>query len=284
MKLFLVTSLLIGGVTARRNAFESIKRAKQVRFLLSVADGSFLDTTESLDPTVDWESETEFGDVTVKYGVKAQISTKEGATRTAWAGAYTDTDNGWKIAAKGDLDLNDRNSVDLELDLLNVEMDTSIGVDATLETEDGFNMKWAELHKATETNLFDRPGNLDIKARYTFEDSKAEVEIGYESDATSAEIIASADEKSVKISREVGDFAPFLRNAKYSVTISDKEDNTYQYERVLDEDGKLSAMLKVGDKAAVEWKDNGWVASAKSDLEGLTPTNPEVNIRREVAF
>eukprot|EP00548_Thalassiothrix_antarctica_P014852 CAMPEP_0194165694 /NCGR_PEP_ID=MMETSP0154-20130528/1544_1 /TAXON_ID=1049557 /ORGANISM="Thalassiothrix antarctica, Strain L6-D1" /LENGTH=284 /DNA_ID=CAMNT_0038876201 /DNA_START=73 /DNA_END=927 /DNA_ORIENTATION=- len=284
MKFYLVLSLLIGSATARRNPFTVFKRAKQLRFLLSVKDGSFLDGAESLEPTLDWENDTEFGDVTVRYGVKAAATTKEGAVRTAWAKATTETDEGWVITGKGDLDLNDRSSVDLELDILNTELDTSIGIDASLEREGGLDVKFAEIHRKSETNIFDQPGKLDLKARYTFEDSKAEVEIDYESDATSAEMVASADEKSLKLSRRVGDIMPFIRNAKYSVTVSDKEDNKYEYERVIDEDGTLKASFIVNERAEIEWKDNGWVASASSDLVGIKPTSPDIHVKKEVTF
>lgn len=287
MKLCLVLSLLIGGASARRGAFgvtDLLKYQKQLKFIASVRDGSFLDSAESLDPTVNWESEATFGDVTVNYGVKAAVSTKEGSDRTAWARATTKTEDDWTITAKGDVDLNTRSNVDLELDVLNSELDVSLGIDASLEREDGFDVKFAELDKRSATNIFDQPGNLALKARYTFEDSQAEVQVDYESDATSAEIVASADAKSLKLSRQIGDLAPFLRNAKYSITVSDSADNKYEYERQLDDDGSLKASLIVNERAEVEFKDNGWIATATSDLDGLTPTNPDVHIRRELTL
>jgi len=92
------------------------------------------------------------------------------------------------------------------------------------------------------------------------------------------------EEKNLKLSRKMGDFMPYLKDAKYSLAVSDKKDLTFEYERKLDEDGSLTASFKMNDYAEVAWKDNGWVASAKSKLDGMTPLEPDVRIKRDVSF
>jgi len=281
ISIFLITT--VGNTFARRNAFGVIKRVKQFKFLMSVKDGSFLDGSDSLDPTVDWGTSTEVGDVDIDYGVRAALSTKEGAERLAWGKAAYDNGN-WTLSARGEMDVNLRSSADFELDLLNGELDVSIGVDASVSKDDGLNVKFVELEKTGQTKILGREGIYEIKPRYDVAEKKGELEFGYESEAVSASIVASQEEKNLKLSRKMGDFMPYLKDAKYSLAVSDKKDLTFEYERKLDEDGSLTASFKMNDYAEVAWKDNGWVASAKSKLDGMTPLEPDVRIKRDVSF
>jgi len=274
----------IGTTFARRNPFTVIKRAKQLKLLMSVKDGSFLDHTDSLDPTIDWGTSTEFGDVDIEYGVRAAISKKEGSERIAWGKALLDNGNGWKVSAKGEMDVNLRSSAEFELDVLNEEFDFSAGIDATISKDDGLNLKYAELEKTANTNILDREGLFGIKPRYDFVEEKSDIEISYESEAVSLSIVASQEERSLKLSRQMGNFMPYFRDAKYSLVASDKQDISFEYERKIDEDGSVTASFRPNDHAEIEWKDNGWIASAKAKLDGMTPLEPEVRIKKDISF
>lgn len=274
----------MGTTFARRGPFDVMGDVKRLRLLLSVKDGTFLDGADSLDPTVDWATSSEIGGVEVDYGVKAAVSTKEGAERTAWAKTKLENENGWKASAKGEMDINLRDSADIELDVLNEELELSAGVDVTVSKDDGLTLKYAELEKSANTNIMDREGYFRIVPRYDFTEEKKDIEISYESEAVSLSVVASPEERTLKLSRQMGDFMPYFKDAKYSLVVSDKEDMSFEYERKIDEDGSISASFRPNDYAEIEWKDNGWVASAKSKLDGMTPTEPDVSIKRDVSF
>lgn len=284
ISIFLVA---VGTAFARRNPFEAIKRAKQLRFLISVKDGKFLDSAESLDPTIDWATSTEVNGVDVDYGVRAAVSTKEGSERTAWGKAIFNSGNGWKLSAKGEMDVNTRSSADIELDVLNEDIDLSLGVDGTVSKDGGLDVVYAELDKFSDTNILGRKGSLEIKPRYDFGEAKGSIVVEYESEAMSASLEASQEERTLKISRKVGKLfgvIPYLDDAKYSVVISDQEDMIFEYDREIDEDGSVTARFRPDDYAEIVWKDNGWIASAKSSMDGFNPVSPDISIKRDVSF
>jgi len=274
----------MGTTFARRSPFDAIRDAKRLRVLMSVKDGSFLDGTDSLDPTVDWASSTEIGGVEIDYGVRAAVSTKEGAERTAWAKTLLENESGWKASAKAEMDVNLRDSADIELDVLNEELEFSAGIDATISKDDGLSLKYAELEKSANTNILDREGYFRIVPRYDFVEEKKDIEISYESEAVSLSVVASPEERTLKLSRQMGDFMPYFKDAKYSLVASDKQDISFEYERKIDEDGSIKASFRPNDSAEIEWRDNGWVASAKSKLDGITPLEPDVSIKKDVSF
>lgn len=284
MKVYISILFFTMGTTfARRDPFAAVKRAKQLRLLMTVKDGSFLDGAESLDPTVDWATTTKLGDIDIEYGVRAAASTKEGADRIAWGKALLENEDGWKVSAKGEMDINLRNSADIELDVLNEDLELSAGIDATI-SDDGLSLNYAELEKSANTNILDREGFLRIVPRHDFINEKSDIEISYESEATSLSIVASLEERSLKLSRQMGDFMPYFRDAKYSLVASDKQDVSFEYERKIDENGSVTASFRPNDYAEIEWKDNGWIASAKAKLDGMNPIEPEVNIKKDISF
>jgi len=286
VSIFIILLTIIKSTVGRRNPFTAIKRARQLKFLMDVKDGTFLDGVDSLDPKVDFASSTQVGGVDIDYGVKAALSIKEGSERTVWAKTMVDKDdNGWKLAAKAEMDVNKRSSADLELDLLNEDIDTSVGFDARISRDGGLEAQYLELETTRETNISYFSGILQIKPRYNFADNKGDVVVNYSSDTTSLEVVASRDEREVKLSRKLfGGAVPFLKDAKYSVVASDKQDLRFEYDRQIDGVGSVTASFRPNDFAEVQYKDNGWIASYTAKLNGMTPVEPEVRIKKGVSF
>jgi len=260
---------------------------KNWKFLVKVKDGTFLNGVESLDPTVTYDNTYELGEeIKIDYGVEATLHTGETESRTVYATAST-TQAGWGLSTRADLDLMDRSSVDLEIDVDNESADLSASVDArvTMGTDGGspsFDVNKVEGSYTRNINLLDQEGTLSFTPRYDISADTKDVLLQYESGKTKAEVKVSTEEKELKISRQLP------QQNTIGLVLTDQgslgEHIKIDYERDLANGGSLNIDYK-DEIASFNWSDgNGWVAKASAEVDKTGIHNTNVHIGTNLKF
>mmetsp|Transcript_16568 Transcript_16568/g.23364 ORF Transcript_16568/g.23364 Transcript_16568/m.23364 type:complete len:279 (+) Transcript_16568:86-922(+) len=278
MKLNLAVLCAVIASTSARRDVNPVQRAKQLRVLLKVRDGTFLDGVDSLDPSVDWGRSSKVGGVNIDYGVEAAVSIKEDAPRKVWAKGTT-TQAGWGLSLRAEMDANERSNADIELDALNEDIDLQFAIDASVGKEGGLNLKQVEASYQAETEILSQEGMVSLAPRWDFASNTQDVALGYESGKTKLSLTASLDKQDLKVKRDL----PY--DSRVSVQASTKDKVQVEYERDLDGGGLLALNYSPDDKINVKWADgNGWEAKASVDVDGTGFHDANVHIGTQLEF
>jgi len=240
---------------------------------LQVRDGSFADL-DGLDPTLKWSASTSSGDLNLEAGIEASVRpTTDIASlpRSFWGKASQDI-GAWGVSAQADVSASDLKSADIELSADNADGDLSLKVLASAGA--GFSVSSVEATKKFSSGN----ATVSVNPRYDVTSGSPDVVIGYDTTDTSVEVTASADEQSVKVSRQIDD------SNRITPTLAlQSKDFSVEWERSLDDGNSVTTTVTPNQAVDVEWNDAAWTANINLPIDdGIGGAN--VSIKRELNF
>jgi len=251
-----------------------VAAAGKPQLSISVKDGSF-GGLDGLDPTLNWSTSANSGDVALEIGVEASaLPTSDIASlpKKYW-GKATTTNGSWAISAKADVDAQDLNNAELEIVASNADDDLEITISAAAGAS--FAIRDVEASKALEAG----DGTLTIKPRYSLEDEAGEVTLAYDNgDKTTIELTANANSQRVTIAQQVDS------ENKISPSLSSDGKLSVAWEKSLGDGNSLTATLSPDDAIDLEWEDGAWTASINLPVDGTSISGANVSVKRDVNF
>jgi len=119
-------------------------------------------------------------------------------------------------------------------------------------------------------------GKLTVNPRFNLAASKADVVLGYDTDSTGVQIVASREGQKITLSQKV------LDSNVISPSVTTGGDVALQWKKDLGDGSSVVTTVKPGDSVGVKWTDGEWVANIDAPLDGLSLENVNVSVKRKV--
>mmetsp|Transcript_46770 Transcript_46770/g.141679 ORF Transcript_46770/g.141679 Transcript_46770/m.141679 type:complete len:247 (-) Transcript_46770:81-821(-) len=242
---------------------------------VNVRDGTF-SPLEGLDPSIKWSTSGSVSDFDYEVGcdVTARATTDVASLPKSLFAKVGRNVAGWGISARADVDL-DADSVDhadVDVRASNDDLDLGLKMLATAGSESSVNK--LEVSKGFDDVL---DGKISINPRYDVQSSSADVVLSYESEKNGAKLVASMDDQTLTVSRQVTD------DDTIAPSISSSGDVSLQWKRSLDA-GQITTTLKPSDSVNVKWEDGAWTANIEAPMDGMSVEDMNVSVKRKIDF
>lgn len=259
-----LSNLAIIAVLGSANAMNSPELS------VSLTDGSYDCPTGALDPKLSWSTSSSAGDIDLDFGVEASPTASmdvSSMTDKIW-GKATGSVAGWGVTARAEFQGTDFSEADVDIDL------SGDGVDIHLDATAGSGFA---VNTVTATSDFDVDGgSMSVTPSYDVGSGDADVTITYDKGDTSVKVVASADDQSITVSKDIdGD-------NRIAPTLTSGGDISVEYERRLARGDSLITTVTPNESIDMEWKDNEWTASISMPIDGTEIKGTNVSVKRSI--
>jgi len=226
-----------------------------------------------LEPKIEWQTNGIVQGCLLEGGVNMTVKDSDAPPSTFLWGKVKRFFPGYgDLSARAELDANSPEVVDLDLRF------NGFGSAIQLEGSADAKEKTASFSNGQLVKDIDTLGGiLTLNPRYDFENSKANVRVGYTLPNTYVQIDAEKRQLTV---------AQALSNRdKITPTVNLDGDFSVAYTRLL-EDGRLTTTWTPDDSIKLEWSDGVWETTIRAPLEGYNKIKEgiKVNMKRSVGL
>eukprot|EP00567_Pseudictyota_dubia_P003887 CAMPEP_0197451260 /NCGR_PEP_ID=MMETSP1175-20131217/28266_1 /TAXON_ID=1003142 /ORGANISM="Triceratium dubium, Strain CCMP147" /LENGTH=269 /DNA_ID=CAMNT_0042983915 /DNA_START=89 /DNA_END=898 /DNA_ORIENTATION=- len=242
---------------------------------VSVRDGTF-SPLEGLDPSVKWSTSGSAGDFDYEVGcdVAARATTDVASLPKSLFAKVGRNVAGWGLSARADVDLDvdSLDHADIDVQASNDDLDLELKVFATAGGTSSVNR--LEISKGFDDVL---DGKISVNPRYDVQSSSGDVVLSYDGEKTGAKLVASMDDQTLTVSRQITD------DDTIAPSVSSSGDVSIQWKRDLDA-GSITTTVKPKDSINVKWEDGAWTANIEAPMDGMSVEDMSVNVKRKIDF